>query len=612
MSVEVRALDVRFGDVTAVSNFSATFHQGTISALSGGDGAGKSTLLKVLAGRVLPISGSCIGVPGKRNIGYQPADGGVWNNLSVLENLQFVAGVYGMSKTAANQRIEILLKSAGLDQVPNRLAGNLSGGMRQKLGFIMATLHRPQLLLLDEPTTGVDPASREELWELMVGEAQHGTMVVFATTYIDEAERASQLFLMNDGRTIAAGSSEKIIEALPGTLWQAPAQQERHTATEQVLSAPNTAVETQRNLQSWRRGETVFLWKPEGDSSSVDGFSPSAADIENASIVLLLADERARLNDVRTNRLAHFANNHFRAEQHTAFCSPNTKHHITPKPVEVTGVKKDFGGFTALSDVTLAVKQGEIVGLIGGNGAGKTTLMRVLLGLETASHGQVLLFGKQPSPSARQRIGYVPQGLGLYPTLSARENLQFACQVFRCNPSDEALKFVRQFGSKPVHAIPLGARRLLAYVVATEHNPELLVLDEPTSGVDPVSRMRLWEQLHEAADSGISVLITTHYMSEAAQCDRCIMLAQGRVVAEGTLPELTANHHSIVVDGRQWEDASVELRRFGMPVCHDGRNLRVIDGDEAQIRAVLSNSFPELSVHREAVTLEEILALFSR
>ena len=501
---------VRFGEQHALTDFTGMFQPATISAVIGGDGAGKSTLLRALSGRLPLTSGQFRGLPSHRaDIGVQPADSGVWRSLSVAENLEFVAHTYRIPASTARAREEILLERAGLQQVRDRLAGALSGGMRRKLGVILATLHEPSLVLLDEPTTGVDPLSRSELWALIERVAAEGATVVFATSYLDEAERASQLHFLADGRVLAEGTATDVIARAPGALWEATAPS----------SLPRGA---ELENDTWRRGHSIYRWTREASAPPPAGFQRAQPDLENASIALLLsAEDRAA------------------ARGECVVAVPQ----LIPAPVverdgsllvEVRGIVQRFGSFTALDGVSLSVAPGEIVGLLGGNGAGKTTLMRVLLGLETPSAGEVTLCGGPPSLPRRRRLGYVAQGLGTYPLLSATANLQFVASVQGCPIPDPLATWAAQWGTTPVTELPLGTRRLLACAAASLHEPELLVLDEPTSGMDALSRTRLWKELHRRADAGTGILVSTHYMQEAAQCDRLVILAEGRVAAELT------------------------------------------------------------------------------
>lgn len=509
MSFRVEGVSVRFGQTSALKDASCVFQPGRITAVAGGDGAGKSTLLKLLAGAVKADLGS-YRVPRKSDIGVLPTSGGVWNNLSVWENLEFVGRAYDMSPDDWQERGKKLLEHARLHDVKERVAGHLSGGMRQKLGFIMATLHRPRLLLLDEPTTGVDPVSRNEMWRLLTAAAVEGAAVVFSTTYLDEAERAHQLLLLHEGSVIASGTPQSVLDDTPGTIYRAP--------------RTDTPAGTFDKSDMWTRGNYVYLWTKESGARPPQGFSEPPLDLETASIAFMLgAQGGAVSSDVSpVSRLP-------------------SRHRTTTNPlVDAQNITHCFGAFTALEDVSLTVNSGEIVGLVGGNGAGKTTLLRILLGAEQPTAGECSLIGLRPSLDARKHVGYVAQGMGLYPTLSAQENIQFAASIFGVTVPPDLTQITRKCGDAPVGSLPLGTQRMISFLTANVHNPQLLVLDEPTSGMDPLRRKNLWQQMHAVCSRGTGILVTTHYMDEAVQCDSLVLLAGGRVVAAGTADRITA------------------------------------------------------------------------
>jgi ABC-2 type transport system ATP-binding protein len=262
--------------------------------------------------------------------------------------------------------------------------------------------------------------------------------------------------------------------------------------------------------------------------------------------------------------------------------------------------------------VSLSVRPGEVVGLLGGNGAGKTTLMRILLGLDSATTGSPRLFDSKPSLESRRRIGYVAQGLGLYPALSAMENLQFSASVYGVRVGPQATAYAQSLGRSPVGCLPLGARRILAYLAATEHDPDLLVLDEPTSAMDALTRARLWRDLRSSADRGVGVLVTTHYMQEAAQCDRLVLLTSGRVSAMGSADQITSPYSSVTVTTANWRAAFTLLRDAGIPALLDGRTLRAPGANPAQIESLLAPLADPARIRTAAATLEETMVLAAR
>jgi ABC-2 type transport system ATP-binding protein len=281
--------------------------------------------------------------------------------------------------------------------------------------------------------------------------------------------------------------------------------------------------------------------------------------------------------------------------------------------VETAGVSRRFGSLQAVQRVDLVVATGEVVGLIGANGAGKTTLIRMALGLLPPSDGDVSLFGEPPSRATRFRLGYMPQGLGLYDDLTVAENLAFAARAFGRRPGLSGLDpELRETAGALVRDLPLGLRRRVAFAAALSHEPELLVLDEPTSGVEPLARARLWETIREAADRGIGVLVTTHFMSEASQCDRLVVLVAGRVAAAGTVAEIIGEMRTVIVRASAWERAFVALDDAGLPLAVVGRALRLADVDPAQVRSVLAAAGIEADLELAPATFDEAFVTLAR
>jgi ABC-2 type transport system ATP-binding protein/ribosome-dependent ATPase len=500
----VRDLTVRYGARTALDGVSLEAPGSFVTAVVGADGAGKTTLLRALAGVIRPAAGS-VRRPDRRRIGYVAGASGLYDDLSVDENVAFVAEAYGLTAGERETRIRRLLEQTGLTGTGGRLAGRLSGGMRQKLAFALAMLHEPELLVLDEPTTGVDPVSRAELWRLIAAAAAGGAAVVVSTTYLDEARRAATVVLLEDGRMRDAA----------------------------------TALQTGQATSADRRVSTH-------EGAGADAPQLAAAE---------------------------------------------------------TAVRR-FGAFTAVAGVDLEVRAGEVVGLLGANGAGKTTLIRLLLGLLRPTSGRVRLFGRPPSRATRGRLGYVPQGLGLWQDLTVAENLAFSAKAFGSAPPDLEPDLAAASGTL-VRDLPLGLRRRLAFTAALAHEPDLLVLDEPTSGVGLGARAALWDTIHRAAAGGAGVLVTTHHLDEAGECDRLVLMAEGRVVAQGTLAAIVGDGTAVAVRAERWDEAFTALSAAGLPAAVIGRDLRVPGGDEAGVRAALDAGGVSAALDIVPATFEE-------
>ena len=522
----VRGLIVRYGRRTALDDVTLEVRPGSVTAVIGGDGAGKTTLLRALAGVVKPVAGEVLR-PERRRIGFIAGTGGVYDDLTVGENMAFVAEAYGLSREERDRRAPRLLTRTGLTGTGGRLAGRLSGGMRQKLAFVLALLHDPELLVLDEPTTGVDPVSRAKLWGLIAEEAAAGAAVVVSTTYLDEARRAARILLLEDGRV----------------------------RDDAALALASDAEAQSAARQAHTRGQA---------SAHTGKARPVGAD----------ATGGVRAGSGRTPL------------------------------AEASGVVRRFGAVTAVDGVDLEVGAGEIVGLLGANGAGKTTLIRMMLGLLRPTAGSVALFGRAPSRRSRARLGYVPQGLGLWEDLTVAENLAFSTESFGSRPPSLDEDLAAATGTL-VRDLPLGLRRRLAFAAALAHQPDLLVLDEPTSGVGLRARAALWRTVHAAADAGAGVLVTTHHLDEAAECDRLVLLAGGRVVAEGTLASIVGTATAVAVHAERWDAAFAALTAAGLPAALVGRDLRVPDRDLAVVRDALDDAGVEARLEVVPATFEE-------
>lgn len=483
----VRLCDVshRYGKVRAVDQISLEIPAGQTVGFIGPDGVGKSTALALISGArkvqdgVIETLGGSMADDTHRNsvlpkIAYMPQGLGknLYMDLTVRENLEFFGRLFGQGKRERDARITRLVKATGLSLFTERPASKLSGGMKQKLGLCCALIHDPEILILDEPTTGVDPLSRRQFWQLIdtIQTSQTKMTVLVATAYMDEAARFDHLVAMNDGKILATGTADALL-------------------------------------------------------------SQTETDTLEAAFVALLPKDQRR-------------------GHHALQIPPRTVHGDVPAIV-AENLTQRFGTFTAVDNVSFRIEKGEIFGFLGSNGCGKTTTMKMLTGLLAATEGTAELFGKPVDGQdieLRRRVGYMSQAFSLYSELTVLQNLELHARLFHLpakdiNPRIDALS--ERFGLVQYHAelaeqLPLGVRQRLSLAVAIIHSPEILILDEPTSGVDPVARDGFWELLVELSrDQGVTIFISTHFMNEAERCDRISLMHAGKVLVSDTPAAIT-------------------------------------------------------------------------
>jgi ABC-2 type transport system ATP-binding protein len=548
--------------VRALDGVSLTARHGTLTALVGPDGAGKTTLIRLLAGLMVPDGGSLevVGIDVTANpqavqdrIGYMPQKFGLYEDLSVQENLDLYADLHGVTAAERAERYPQLMEMTALGPFTDRLAGKLSGGMKQKLGLACTLVRSPQLLLLDEPTVGVDPLSRRELWEIILRLVrQDGLSVLVSTSYLDEAELADHVVVLHSGRVLAQG---------------APAEVTVRAADRTFLATP-PAGRTARGLQA----------RLLDDPGVVDAV-PEAGRVR---FVRALIDDPARnglLAEAAVAPIAPRFEDGFMVllRQSTGdreiagmtLDRPLAGHGDGPV-VAVHDLVRRFGAFTAVDRVSFTVRRGEIFGLLGPNGAGKTTTFRMLCGLLPASGGTLRVAGmdlRTARASARQRIGYVAQKFSLYGQLSVAENLEFFASAYGLRGSRKRARIdwaTTQFelGSLAGLAsgqLPGGYKQRLAMAAALLHEPDILFLDEPTSGADPLARREFWRRITALAEAGVTVIVTTHFMEEAEYCDRIAILDAGKVLAQGTPAEIRARGRAQAGRDPTMEDAFIAI-----------------------------------------------------
>lgn len=528
--------------VKALDDVSFEAKAGTLTALVGPDGAGKTTLLRLIAGLMSQERGELEVVGFKvaddpqqvqDRIGYMPQKFGLYEDLSVQENLDLYADLHGIAPAQRKEIYPRLFEMTQLGRFRERLAGKLSGGMKQKLGLACTLVRAPELLLLDEPTVGVDPLSRRELWEIVLKLVREdGLTVVVSTSYLDEAELCDHAVVMHAGEVLAQGTPEEITaeakdrvfivatpEGMPARSLQAKLFQQKG-----VIDAVPEAGQVRIVLES--ADERVAL-----DGQEVSG-RPATPRFEDGFMVLF-ADvaERAERSAMELDRPVSGAGGEV--------------------AVEVDDLVRTFGDFTAVDHVSFKVRRGEIYGLLGPNGAGKSTTFRMLCGLLPASQGRLRVAGADLRTSraeARQKLGYVAQKFSLYGQLSVDENLDFFASAYglRGHRKRQRIAWAKQqfeldqFSRLPSIQLPGGFKQRLAMGAALLHEPDILFLDEATSGADPMARREFWGRITSLSEQGVTVIVTTHFMEEAEYCDRIIILDAGRNLAEGTPAEIRA------------------------------------------------------------------------
>jgi len=534
--VEARGLGRRYGARTVLENIDLDVHAGQVFGVVGPDGAGKSTLLQMLAAILRPSAGTCrvLGRDVGREpawvqarIGYMSQGFSLYERLTVAENLAFAADIRDVTRADRAARGDELLRMAGLERFQHRREGQLSGGMRKKLALCANLIHEPPLLILDEPSLGVDPLSRRELWRILDRARADGRTIVFATSYMDEADASDRVLLLRDGKPLALGTPRELRRDVGGKVYR---------VTGPSLDRIEAALETDPGVISFQRRAGQEVRAQVRDGSELAPIETAVAEVAVPA-----------MEDVFTFASASPAAPPALAVSGRVAAGPSPS---TPNDVIVADrVSVRFGAFKAVDHVTITVAEGEVLGLLGPNGAGKTTLIRILCGLLAPGEGTAEVAGfdvARQSEAVRARIGYMSQRFSLYPDLSARENLTFFARAYGVPRSElrgriawaSARASLEDAGDGAVRDLSGATRQRLALACAIVHRPRVLFLDEPTSGVDPLSRFRFWQLIAALAADGVGIVVTTHYMEEAAFCDRLGLMMDGRLIALGSLTTL--------------------------------------------------------------------------
>ncbi|WP_072567904.1 ATP-binding cassette domain-containing protein [Enterobacter sp. SA187] len=543
--IQLSGLVKRFAgmDKPAVARLDCGIASGYVTGLVGPDGAGKTTLMRMLAGLMKPDEGEArvLGFDPVQDdralhavLGYMPQKFGLYEDLTVMENLNLYADLRSVTGEARKQTFARLLEFTALGPFTGRLAGKLSGGMKQKLGLACTLVGEPKVLLLDEPGVGVDPISRRELWQMVHELAGDGMLILWSTSYLDEAEQCRDVLLMNEGELLYQGEPKALTQTIAGRSFLLHSPQENNRRLlQRALKLPQVS-------DGMIQGKSVrLILKKEATADDIRQ-APGMPDIE-------IAETAPRFEDAFIDLLggAGASESPLGAILHTVTGS------VDETVIEAQSLTKKFGDFAATDHVDFSVKRGEIFGLLGPNGAGKSTTFKMMCGLLVPTSGKALVLGmdlKVSSGKARQHLGYMAQKFSLYGNLSVEQNLRFFSGVYglRGRAQEEKINRMSEaFGLKTLagqatDSLPLGFKQRLALACSLMHEPDILFLDEPTSGVDPLTRREFWLHINSMVEKGVTVMVTTHFMDEAEYCDRIGLVYRGKLIASGTPDDLKA------------------------------------------------------------------------
>jgi drug efflux transport system ATP-binding protein len=599
VAIRVRGLTKRYGDLLAVGGIDLDVRAGELFGLIGPDGAGKTSTFHILGGVMAATEGdvAILGRPARDardHVGYLTQAFSLYADLSVDENLRYVGELRRVPPAMIEARGQRYLTLFGLGAFRQRLAGRLSGGMKQKLALTCALVAEPRVLLLDEPTTGVDPISRREFWDALVQLSADGMTIVVATPYLDEAERCHRVALMHAGRLLDLGT--------PAALRQRLGLERLEVRSSDLRRVEGVLVGLPGLRDVQRFGDRLDVLTPDAE----DGARRIRAALRAAAVPLTgLRRASPTLENTFVALLRDLG------DEPTAPALPGggtAPGDGVPVAIGARGLVKQYGDFTAVRDLSLAVRYGEIYGLLGANGAGKTTTIKMLCGLVEPSAGETALAGVRGSlrtRAVRQQVGYMSQKFSLYDDLTIDENLDFFAGVYGVPPVErpDRKRWVLAFaglegrGHHLTGRLPGGWKQRVAFGAAVMHRPRVLFLDEPTSGVDPLARRTFWRTINELADQGTAILVTTHYLEEAEQCNRLGLMVAGELVAEGTPSGLKAQQGGRVLEvttdqpQRALELLKEELPRWRVSLFGDRLHV-IIDDDpavaEARLRERLS------------------------
>lgn len=535
-AIEIRSASKTFGSVKALDNVNCTIKRASLTGLVGPDGAGKTTLMRIMTALMIPSSGTIFldGLDVSKQpdvihdrIGYMPQRFGLYEDLAVIENFNLYAELQGLRGSERKKTFERLLHFTKLSPFKKRPAGKLSGGMKQKLGLACALMGKPKVLLLDEPSVGVDPVSRQDLWKMVEELTSDGMTVVWSTAYLDEAERCENVLLLNNGKLEFDGPPEELTSRIAERSYSIQGQMtDRRGILAEALDFANVR-------DGVIQGESIrIVLDQENKRQTLEKLAESF----NGSVKSI----RPRFEDAFIDLLGGGPGGHSAIAEkmepvQAAFSDA----------VECTQLTKNFGAFTATDNVSFTVKKGEIFGLLGPNGAGKSTTFKMLCGLLKPTSGEAKVVGldlRSATSKAKGQLGYMAQKFSLYGLLSVRQNLEFFSGVYELSGKTRQKRIeemietfdLQRFLKESPDTLPLGYKQRLALACALMHRPAVLFLDEPTSGVDPITRREFWTHINGLVRKGVTVLVTTHFMDEAEYCDRIALMYHAKVIALDT------------------------------------------------------------------------------
>ncbi|MDN5060598.1 ATP-binding cassette domain-containing protein [Aliarcobacter butzleri] len=549
-------LEKTFTDNTnAIKKINFSIFSGKTTGIVGPDGAGKTTLIRMLTGLLAPTFGELkvlnYNMPNTssdflQQIGYMPQKFGLYEDLTVYENLKLYSDLQNIENS--NNRIDELLTFTSLKKFQDRLAGKLSGGMKQKLGLACALIKKPKLLLLDEPGVGVDPISRIELWEIVQKLLEDDIAVVWSTSYLDEAQNCDEVILLNEGNCLYQGTPQNLKENMKDRVFLISGifLQKRETLTkileqDEILDAVLVGSKIRINLKKNTTLSKEFIYKL-GEDVKIEAIEPI---FEDCFVDIL---------NIKTKAHSQLVENMKNIEKSNL------------KLIEAKSLTKKFGNFVATDNIDFEIGNGEIFGFLGPNGAGKSTTFKMLCGLLTPTFGTAKVLGEdlyKSNSNIKNSIGYMAQKFSLYGNLKIKDNLDFFSGIYglknkkREEKIEEMIEIFdfKNYLHLNANSLPLGIKQRLSLACSVMHEPKVLFLDEPTSGVDPITRKEFWTHINGMVKKGVSIMVTTHFMDEAEYCDKIMLIYKGKNIASGTPDELKA----LVGPNASMQDAFITL-----------------------------------------------------